>query len=401
MSRPLKTIAAGLLSACLLALTEQAMGEASATQALARYQEQLKTLRDEFGGSKPMPVKPFFLFGMGNRRKLVCRDGALVDVRNGNVLDRWPVRRQTIVPPAYLVELELTNKARVVIREDEEGVWIAEGGSPKLIEGTAPKLVLPTFEAFRFDQALRVLNHEILINIVDGKPLPNFLVYTNPWRRDAAMMAMCLQKTGNLELIRPWVLGLSDPYDHNNQANGIPENEADNLGQTLYLVSLFSDQQHPAVQHVLDEIPKFLITEGPNRYIKGRSDFHFTPVYQTKWLKFGLQCLGLDDPYNLPAVADDYSSLFWWDYKQALAGDEPKSDDYPYLGWARDHFHRKKRNPISNQDYPLSWEINASQADYQRMSVIDGAFVKQRNAMPHSWHAAEVFLYLLEFPCVP
>jgi hypothetical protein len=43
------------------------------------------------------------------------------------------------------------------------------------------------------------------------------------------MMTMCFKATGNLDLIRDWVLGLTEPYDRNNGG----ETEADNLGQAL------------------------------------------------------------------------------------------------------------------------------------------------------------------------
>ena len=69
---------------------------------------------------------------------------------------------------------------------------------------------------------------------------------------------------------------------------------------------------------------------------------------------------------------------------------------YPYLGWATDHFLGQKRSPISNRDYPLTWEIAASQARYEGMAIIDPVFVTQRTAAPHTWHAAEIFLYVLK-----
>ena len=64
-------------------------------------------------------------------------------------------------------------------------------------------------------------------------------------------------------------------------------------------------------------------------------------------------------------------------------------------GWAADHFHGLKRNPISNRDYPLSWEIQASQADYNGMKIIDNQYANEKNASPHTWHASEMFLYLI------
>ena len=75
------------------------------------------------------------------------------------------------------------------------------------------------------------------------------------------------------------------------------------------------------------------------------------------------------------------------------------SDDrgaYPYLGWAVDHFHGTKRSPIGNRDYPLTWEQRASQANYTGLSLLDPAYVTQKLSAPHTWHAAEIFLYVLK-----
>jgi hypothetical protein len=130
------------------------------------------------------------------------------------------------------------------------------------------------FKEYRYPQVLRVLHQELLVNVIDGKPVPNFFVYTKPWYRDGAMMAMCFKATGNLDLIRDWVLGLTEPYDRNN--NG--ETEADNLGQALYLVSLVSDKYHPLVAKVLNEMPRFEVDSPSGKYLKGRSDFSFHTV---------------------------------------------------------------------------------------------------------------------------
>ena len=70
---------------------------------------------------------------------------------------------------------------------------------------------------------MRVLRHEILINIVNGKPVPNLFVYPKPWYRDAATMCMCLKKTGNLHLVEDWILGLKEPFDRNNDGDCEPD----------------------------------------------------------------------------------------------------------------------------------------------------------------------------------
>lgn len=53
-----------------------------------------------------------------------------------------------------------------------------------------------------------------------------------------------------------------------------------------------------------------------------------------------------------------------------------------------------KNGLISDRDYPLTWETEACQADYEGMHIISKEYVEKRIAAPHTWHAAEVFLYL-------
>ena len=51
---------------------------------------------------------------------------------------------------------------------------------------------------------------------------------------------------------------------------------------------------------------------------------------------------------------------------------------------------------LTGQGYPLTWEAHASQADYEGMRRIDATFVGRQLCAPHTWHAAEMFLYLCE-----
>jgi len=367
--------------------------EILAATELARYRAELSAFRAEFGGGYELPDVPFFLFGMGNRTKLLYRAGSLVSATTGKVLRQWKVKTGTIVPPAYCVALTTPAGASIRIQEDEQAVWIEENGSRHDVEGTKSPVHLPDFHDCRYPQVLRVLHQELLVNVIAGKPVPNFFVYAKPWYRDGAMTAMCFKATGNLDLIRDWVLGLTEPYDRNNAG----ETEADNLGQALYLVSLCADKNHPLVAKVLKELPRFEADGPEGKCVKGRSDFAFHPAYQTKWAKYGLRALGLPDAYAVPRIEDSYSALFWMDYRDTyVKGDDAASLSYPYLNWASDHFHGLKRSPISNRDYPLSWEKDASAANYAGMTLISEQYRQQRLAAPHTWHAAEVFLYLLE-----
>jgi hypothetical protein len=372
-------------------------GDRGAAQ-LAAYRAELAALRREFSGKVDLPDVPFFLFGMGRRTKLLYKEGSLIDVASRRTLRSWPVRKATIVPPAYSVFLTITAGAAVRIVEDEHAVWIEEQGRRQAIAGTRHGVRLPNFQGHRYAGILRVLHQELLWNIIGGKPVPNLFVYPKPWYRDGAMTAMCLKATGNLETIRDWVLGLREPYDRNNRG----ETEADNLGEALYLISLVSDRRHPLVEKILRELPRFEVAGPGGKYLKGRTDMGFHPAYQTKWAKYGLRALGLPDPYIVPQQQDSYSALFWMDFRDTyVSGPDAGSPLYPYLNWASDHFHGTKRAMLGNRDYPLSWEKNAGAANYAGMDVVAPVYARQRLSVPHTWHAAEMFLYLLARDAAP
>lgn len=378
----------------LLLLVTVAAHAASVESTLAAYRAELDAFRAEFGGSRELPDVRFFLFGMGQRPKFLYRDGKIIDVRSGVIARQWKIQSDVIIPPQYRVVMTKEDGSKLEIYEDEYAIWITDATNRVTIGGSEKPLKIPTFEENKYPQVLRVLHQELLINVTPNGPVPNFFVYKKPWYRDAAMMGMAFQKTGNMRPIRDWIMNLRDPFDRNNAG----ETEADNLGQALYLVSLVSDKKHPLVSQILLTTKQFE-AESPNgKYIRGRSDFAEHPVYQTKWLKYGLRALSINDNFAIPEIPDSYSALFWMDYKTShvFSKDAADREAYPYLGWANDHFHNTKKSPISNRDYPLTWERNASQADYNGISIIDDAYVKQKIAAPHTWHAAEIFLYLLD-----
>ena len=365
-----------------------------AQERLATYRGELQRFRQEFGGSRELPDERFFLFGMGLRRKCLYKEGRLLDAITGEEILRFDVSEDFILPADYTVFVKTKSGETASIIEDEKGVWIERSGTRSLLPGSDAAVTLPKFESSRFPSVLRVLHQELLVNVTKAGPVPNFFVYPKPWYRDGAMMSLCFKATQNLDSISAWILGLEEPYDRNNAG----EAEPDNLGQALFLVSLVSDASHPLVKKVLEQAAKREVTRDGVKFIEGHSDFSLHPAYQTKWIKYGLRALGLPDPYSIPKVAEGYSALFWMDYRESYVPGPDSNDrgDYPYLGWACDHFHGTPKSPISNRDYPLTWEANASQADYSKIAIVSQKYARGRVAAPHTWHAAEVFLYTRE-----
>ncbi|HUU26729.1 MAG TPA: hypothetical protein VM123_02865 [archaeon] len=364
-------------------------------QALRRkhteYRNSLRLFHQEFPARATLPEGGFYLFGMGPRIKMVYQHGVLKEAFSGKAIRKWDVVSDEIIPSEYTVLLETSDGRTVVISENETGIRIKEGDSRVTV--SKGRVSLPDFQGKRYAPVLRVLHQEMLVNIFNGCPLPNYFVYKKAWYRDGAMVCMCLEKTGNLHLVKDWILGLSEPYDRNNAGN----EEPDNLGQALYMISLVSDTTHPLAAKILAEIPEIRV----GNFIDGITDGSLHPVYATKWLKFGLKNLGLADPYEIPRIEDSYSSLFWMDYRRDGLEDTSGSRPdllYPYLGWARAHFIGDKGGGIvGNLEYPLTWETQASQADYQGMSPVSESYVAAKTAAPHTWHSAEIFLYLLDF----
>jgi hypothetical protein len=355
---------------------------------LQEYRTQLNHLRQQVTENYSIPDEKFFLFGMGNRRKMIYQQGTLKDSFSGEIIGQWQVADEVINPPAYQVVLKTFSDGYVKIEENETGVWLSENGKITLLSGGYVNL--PTFENNPDGAVLRVLHQEILVNIVDGKPLPNYFVYYRPFYRDAAMMCMVLKQTGNLGLVRDWILGLDQPFD---LSNGGGE-EPDNLGEVLYMISLVSDSSHPLVKTIQDILPKYT----QDHHLVGLTDAMPHPVYQTAWLKFGLDSLGLPDPYIVPDMPDSYASLTWWArLPQGMSEAEPIMDqNFPYLAWAGRHSSRTSAGYLANQDYPLSWESDAGFAKYKKIAPLSAQYVDRRISAPHSWTAAEMFLSLID-----
>ena len=125
--------------------------ERSEVKALTRYRNQLNKFRIEYGGSKEMPDIKFYLFGMGNRVKLVYKSGKLLDPFSGNVVREWDLSDELIIPNLYKVEIITGSREYITIYENETGVFIREKGKTSCIKGSDRSLILPSFKNNKYE----------------------------------------------------------------------------------------------------------------------------------------------------------------------------------------------------------------------------------------------------------
>ena len=126
-------------------------------------------------------------------------------------------------------------------------------------------------------------------------------------------------------------MGLHKVWDRNNSGDA----EADNLGQALFMVSLFGAHKHPLVAKVMEAVPGY----RKDDHIVGRTDYAAHPVYQTKWLKFGLKSLALDVQEMLSLLKTDMHVIISY-----LAALHMKPQTGTFINW------KKKKN--NNQGVP-------------------------------------------------
>ncbi len=342
------------------------------------------------------PENQFYIFGMGHREKYLYKSGKLIKIKSNEIAHEWNVEREKFLYDRYMVVIWTKENQIFLIEENEQGLYLSEitGEERKdTICLASSKINLPDFEDCKYSAQLRILHQEILTSFIDTTPVPNIYVYDTAWYRDGAMMALALEKTGNIELLRPWAMSVRDLYDRNNKGN----EEPDNLGQLAFVLSFFVDKTYPLVQKIVDEAKR--ITE--NGLLTGMTDYNHHEIYSTLWLKLGLTRLGIDTSFiKIPNEFDSYARMFWMD-KREVERETPYQNDYnewyPYLWWATKHF---EGEPIDEKyleiKYPMSWEICASEAKYEKIAPLSEEYAKNKCGAPHSWHASEMLTYLIE-----
>lgn len=333
----------------------------------------------------------YYFFGLGDRKKLMYFDGKIKDIFSGDILYEWDVKEELIIPNIYTVIIETYDGHYIKIYEDESGVHILKEND-YIIDGTDIEITLYDFSDYKYGNLLSVLYSEILFNVKDGKIYPNIFVYDNPWYRDAAISAMVLEYTNNIDLVEEWIKSIEQIYDLQN--GGIKE--VDNLGELLYLKSLVVDKEDAVVKEIIEEA-NLIRSSSDKNSLYGYTDGSVMSRYQTIWYNFGLKRLDLNNYFDINNISsfDSYSSTTWWNGECNNGKLVALNSFYPYLGWAQYHCVGSGQIYLGKSLYPLSYESYGSQANYNDMYMINEWYVNKKISPVHSWTASEVLMYLI------
>lgn len=345
-----------------------------------------KLLLNLSGNIKEITKEKFFIFGMGLREKyLLVKDNSYYKLIRYS--DKSEILKNIIVEDIdyenYIVYAKDIKGEKIKIYENENGIYINE----QTLDDSV-KINIPSFEGYNHKKQLKILLNEVMVNITKEGPKPNFIAYDGVWYRDSAIVAMVLEKTDNLQQIEKWIESIDSIYD---MQNGIEE--ADNLGQVLFLMSLIDNKNNDLINRIIEEAESLKNEEG---YIDEITDGEYHPVYQTKWLIYGLKKLNLDyKKWNIPDINDSYEALMWFDKNENKNINIKNTNRWIYIMFAYLHYNNETIEML-NTNYPMSLEYRPSKANFENLRIINNDFADSKIVVPHSWGAAEMFLYLLD-----
>lgn len=357
------------------------------------YETELNELKKEYHisdlswNSKKLDL---YYFGMASHEKYYYQHGKLIHLASSKLVLDLDVLREIIIPQDYMVAVVDKDYNEYLIYENEEGIYIVKNGEVTPILEREEKINLPDFHEYQYPSILKVLHQEILFNIDGDTPIPNVMSYQTAWYRDSMMAAMVLEKTENINIIKPWVQSLDSIYDYSRSKE---IKETDNLGELLYLIGAtgLKNEKKKLIHEIVEEIEN--IKDGS--YLCGIVDYKKMCSYPTGVALYGAQKLELDLDLKLPEIDDGYGSLLWYldnDYSE----ESFKTPDFPYLNWASYHNGVKSKLYLLGENYPLTYEYQDPNYSYRTnfSSFIYPYYYLNHIDISHLWNAAEMFLFL-------
>lgn len=374
----------------------------------------------------------FFSFGMGDRKKMVYKNGELIDLKTKQSLRKFQYTHEMIIPNEYTVLLmdESGNITRIF--EDEDGVHIETGRTAKIWENWnnyyqweddrlnnretilpenikvetiatgKKKLNLPDFKEQKLGKIMRVLHQEVLTNINEGKPKSTLLAKTNEagLYREGMVAAMVLEETKNTWLFEDWLKSINSIYDCRN----VLEKEdkkcvetADNPGQLLYLLGAVKNNRQDLITKIIKEVKN----KSRNGEFAGLVDGEEMGYYPTALLINGAlkNNLNIGYDFNLKKT-DKYLGLTWWlnNYKQSLHGNI-NTKEHPAMEWASTHQEPGNYGltTILDEAYPLTYDGKLSKTEAEEQKLVNDYYSFENGPKLSSiWHASEMLLILME-----
>ncbi len=360
------------------------------------YEKQLKEMKNSFSVRTYSEVEEpidIFYFGLADRTKLLYKDGKIIDAKTEKVLKEIDYKEELIVPNEYAVLLKDEENNIYKIEENEQGIYFSKNGEGRetLLEGRKP-IKLPEFDGYKYSEILKVLHQEILFNIDGDIPKPNLFGYQSAWYRDTMLATMVLEKTENTSLLENWVRSIDKIYDNSRDPN---INEADNLGELLYILGAVGIDRPDLINEILTEIEHL---KDENKAIGGMVDGGIQKYYPTVLALYGAEKNHITLDLVPPQQDDGYARLTWY-YNPIATNMEQTTSLYPYINWAFYHYSNYGSLYVLDEIYPLSYEGgNIEEPGKVESECFISEYYCNRNLyISHLWHASEMFLMLMEY----
>ena len=363
-------------------------------QKLELYKDQLKDMKNEYNVKSYIDREEkaqVMFFGMADRKKIIYKEGKLIDAKTQEVIKQFDYDKEVIIPNLYTVLLK-KDDIEIVIEENEDGVFYIQNGKKETITTGKNKINLPDFEGKKYSEVLKVLHQEILFNIDGNEPKPNIFGYEQAYYRDATVVTKVLEKTNNTGLILEWVNNLEKIYD-NSRSPSI--NEADNLGELLYIIGATKSSNKELMKKIIKEINS---KKDENGFISGMVDGSIQTYYPTLLAIYGAEKNGIELDLKYPIIDDGYARLTWYsDYKVATMNSQTSSY-YPYINWGFYHYSPWGDLFILDELYPLSYEGGEDDPNtkVENECFISKFYCEKDLYISHSWTASEIFLLIDE-----
>lgn len=362
---------------------------------LDKYEKQLKEMKNSFmietyeDTDEAIGV---MFFGMADRHKMIYKAGKLYDAKTEEVIKEFDYDEEIIIPNDYTVVLKNNDDIYKIV-ENEKGIYLYDNDSVETLSEGNVKINLPTFEDYKYSEILRVLHQEILFNVDGNEPKPNIWGYTQAYYRDAMLVTKVFEETNNTDILLDWVNDIEKIYD-NSRSTEI--DEADNLGELLYIIGATGADREDLVNKIIKEI--YRLKDNDN-HISGMVDGYVQTYYPTLLALYGGQKLGIDIDLDYPTIDDGYARLTWYsDYKVA-ASNSQDSSYYPYINWGFYHYSPYGRLFILDELYPLTYEGGEDNPNYkvENECFISDFYCEKDMYIAHSWSASEMFLMLIGY----